>query len=256
MLRLDMTVFYSSCVCALVLPFLFSGIDGYALYSPIQCRFISEDLHDLELLYTVIFNKVKVFSYNSTMNTFIGNTEIGVKNAEKWNQQGIPDQWHTQLDRYCRPNAQLILENILNKRAEPTIQITSAKSASHRHPAMLVCSAYDFYPRGIKVTWLRDGEEVTSDVTSTEELANGDWFYQIHSHLEYTPRSGETISCKVEHSSFTQAKVVDWDPSMPESERNKAIIGASALVLGLIISVAGVIYYKKKSTGRILVPSN
>ncbi|KAG9345257.1 hypothetical protein JZ751_009803 [Albula glossodonta] len=124
-----------------------------------------------------------------------------------------------------------------------------SEKTSSKHPAMLVCSAYDFYPKGIKVTWLRDGQEVTSDVTSTEELSNGDWYYQLHSHLEYTPRSGETIACKVEHGSLPKGKVVTWDPSMPEAERNKVIIGASALVLGLIITIAGVVYYKKKSTG-------
>lgn len=56
------------------------------------------------------------------------------------------------------------------------------------HPAMLVCSVYDFYPKQIKVSWLRNGQETTSDITSTEEFANGDWLYQVHSHLEYMPR--------------------------------------------------------------------
>ncbi|KAJ8264764.1 hypothetical protein GJAV_G00154860 [Gymnothorax javanicus] len=46
------------------------------------------------------------------------------------------------------------------------------------------------------------------------------------------------------------------DPSMSEVSQNQVIIGASGLVLGLIITSAGVIYYKKKSTGRILVPSS
>ena len=54
---------------------------------------------------------------------------------------------------------------------------------------MLVCGVYNFYPKQIRVRWLRDGQEVTSDVTSTDELADGDWYYQIHSHLEYIPRS-------------------------------------------------------------------
>lgn len=56
------------------------------------------------------------------------------------------------------------------------------------HPAMLVCSVYDFYPKNIKVSWRRDGKEVSRDVTSTDKLADGDWYYQLHSHLEYTPR--------------------------------------------------------------------
>uniref|UniRef100_A0A8C2ISV1 Immunoglobulin C1-set domain-containing protein n=2 Tax=Cyprinus carpio TaxID=7962 RepID=A0A8C2ISV1_CYPCA len=57
----------------------------------------------------------------------------------------------------------------------------------------------DFYHKPIKLTWLRDDKEVTTDVTSTEELADGDWYYQIHSHLEYFPKPGEKVSCVVEH---------------------------------------------------------
>uniref|UniRef100_A0A3Q3FYP8 Uncharacterized protein n=1 Tax=Labrus bergylta TaxID=56723 RepID=A0A3Q3FYP8_9LABR len=76
------------------------------------------------------------------------------------------------------------------------------------------------------------------------------WYYQIHSHLEYTPRSGEKISCVVDHVSLDKPLVNVWDPSMPESERNKIAIGASGLILGLILSLAGFIYYKSKTRGR------
>lgn len=41
------------------------------------------------------------------------------------------------------------------------------------------------------------------------------------------------------------------DPSMPESEKNKIAIGASGLILGLILTLAGFIYYKTKSRGLI-----
>uniref|UniRef100_A0A8C9WXT4 Ig-like domain-containing protein n=1 Tax=Sander lucioperca TaxID=283035 RepID=A0A8C9WXT4_SANLU len=49
-----------------------------------------------------------------------------------------------------------------------------------KHPGMLVCGVYGFYPKQIRVTWLTNGKEVTSDVTSTEELPNGNWLYQIN----------------------------------------------------------------------------
>ena len=75
---------------------------------------------------------------------------------------------------------------------------------------MLMCSAYNFYPRMIRVTWYRDGQKVTSDVSATEELADGDWFYQIHSHLEFTPKAGEKISCVVEHASFKEPREFVW----------------------------------------------
>uniref|UniRef100_A0A3B4HCT8 Ig-like domain-containing protein n=1 Tax=Pundamilia nyererei TaxID=303518 RepID=A0A3B4HCT8_9CICH len=69
---------------------------------------------------------------------------------------------------------------------------------------------YNFFPNKIKVSWLRDGQEVNSDVTSTEVMPNGDWYYQTHSHLVYKPRSGEKISCVVEHASLSEPLITDW----------------------------------------------
>ncbi len=67
------------------------------------------------------------------------------------------------------------------------VMLSLVKQAGGRHPAVLMCSAYEFFPRHIKVYWLRDGKVVTSDVTSVMEMADGDWYYQIHSELQYTP---------------------------------------------------------------------
>ncbi|KTF72917.1 hypothetical protein cypCar_00036971, partial [Cyprinus carpio] len=127
---------------------------------------------------------------------------------------------------------------------QPKIKLRPVKQVSS---SSLVCSAYDFYPKQIKVSWLRDGKVMTTDAVSIEELANGDWYYQIHSHLEYTPKSGEKISCMVEHGSFNKPMIIDWDPSISESDWDKISIGASGLVLGIITAAAGLMYYKKKS---------
>lgn len=86
----------------------------------------------------------------------------------------------------------------------------SEHKASGDQPAMLMCSAYDFYPAAIDIYWLRDGKKETGGVTKTDEMSEGDWYYQIHSHLQYTPKSGEKISCVVEHVSSNKPMIYDW----------------------------------------------
>nr|XP_046165743.1 H-2 class II histocompatibility antigen, I-E beta chain-like [Oncorhynchus gorbuscha] len=237
-------------ICLTLILFIFSGTDGYFYHRLAQCRYSSKDLQGIEFIDSYVFNQVEYIRFNSTVGRYVGYTEHGVKNAEAWNSDaGILGQEQAELERYCKHNDANYYSAILDKTVEPHVRLSSVTPPSGRHPAMLMCSAYDFYPKQIRVTWLRDGREVKSDVTSTEELANGDWYYQIHSHLEYTPKSGEKISCMVEHISLTEPMMYHWDPSLPEAERNKIAIGASGLVLGTILALAGLIYYKKKSSG-------
>ncbi|XP_072538655.1 H-2 class II histocompatibility antigen, I-E beta chain-like [Salminus brasiliensis] len=225
--------------------------DGYYQYEVDECIF-SSALTDVEYIRTTYFNKAPYARLNSTVGEFVGFTEYGVKQAKYWNSLPDLQQLKGELDRYCKHNTKNDYSVVLVKSVEPTIKLQSEQQASGDHPAMLMCSAYDFYPPAIDVYWLRDGQKVTTDVISTEEMADGDWYYQMHSHLEYTPKSGEKISCVVEHASSKKPIITDWDPSLPELEKNKIAIGASGLVLGIVLSAAGFIYYKKKSKGRIL----
>ncbi|KAL6456324.1 hypothetical protein MHYP_G00348670 [Metynnis hypsauchen] len=221
--------------------------DGYNHYNVKDCITSSSDLSDVEYINTYYFNKDPYVQFNSTVGEFVGFTEFGVKNAEIWNSGPELQQERAELDRYCKHNLPIYYSTILDKAVKPKIRLRSEKQASGGHPAMLMCSAYGFYPPVIDVYWLRDGQKVTGDVTSTEEMADGNWYYQIHSHLEYTPSSGEKISCVVEHVSFKDPIVVDWGGSFTNSDMTKIIVGASGFVLGIILSTAGFLYYKKKS---------
>nr|NP_571552.1 major histocompatibility complex class II DEB precursor [Danio rerio]AAA87895.1 major histocompatibility class II protein [Danio rerio] len=230
---------------------LFLFPDGYYHSRLTKCIFQLQDLSDIGVHDNYIFNKDVYIRFNSTLGYFVGYTEHGVYNAQLWKQRyQLLEQERAHEDRFCKYNAEIDYNNILGKTVKPQVKLNSVKQAGGRQPAVLVCSAYDFYPKRIKVTWLRNGKPVTTDVTSTEELADGDWYYQIHSHLEYTPKSGEKISCMVDHASSTEPIIIAWDSSLSEPERNKIAIGASGLVLGIIIATAGLIYYKKKSSGQ------
>nr|AFD01266.1 MHC class II beta subunit [Oreochromis niloticus] len=251
----------SSFLCLSLLFISLSTADGFMNYAVDRCVFNSSEPKDIQYIYSMYYNMMEVVRFDSNVGKYVGYTDFGVKQAENWNKdQGQLAARRAQKDTYCQHNIGNHYSNPLSKSAKPYVKLHSSTPPSGNHQAMLVCSVYDFFPKYIKVSWLRDGKDVSSDVTFTEEMADGDWYYQTHSHLEYTPRSGEKISCKVEHASLEKPLITDWDPSsdssMPESERNKLAIGASGLILGLILSLAGFIYYKRKARGRILVPTN
>ncbi|KAI5622158.1 hypothetical protein C0J50_18542, partial [Silurus asotus] len=229
--------------------------DGYYSERRSQCLYTANDFSDMVFIDSYTFNKIRWIWFNSTVGKFQGYTLQGINAANYWNKDKAFVESERAIVQSCKRNAHKYYSAIADKTVEPEVKVRSVKQSDGSHPAMLICTAYNFYPKFINVTWLRNGQKIEGDVTSTEEMADGDWYYQVHSYLEYKPESGEEISCVVEHASFKKPMIYKWDPSMPVSDKSKIAIGASGLVLGIIISAAGFIYYKKKHSGRILVPT-
>ncbi|KAL1250960.1 hypothetical protein QQF64_018756 [Cirrhinus molitorella] len=143
------------------------------------------------------FNKYLVIQFSSTVGEFVGFTEFGVRAVRG------------KVDIFCKHNAVQYEPAIHDKAVAPVVKLSLVKKGDSRRPSLLMCSAYDFYPEQIKVSWLRNGTLVT-DVTSTEKMPNGDWYYQIHTEQEYIPKAGEKISCMVEHAGFSKPMIYDW----------------------------------------------
>nr|QER90639.1 MHC class II beta antigen [Acipenser dabryanus]QER90641.1 MHC class II beta antigen [Acipenser dabryanus] len=260
---LQISSLYTLCLQGLVLLSLFCsskisfGVDGYVVQMISDCEYSDSSMADMVYSRRLVFNQEEFLHYDTKIQKFVGNTACGVKNAEEWNKnKDMMAGLLADRDQYCKGNINLYKPGTIDYKEKPSVQIRSNKLSGSQHQTMLVCYVIGFYPHEIKVTWLRNGVKVMADVSSSELLPDGDWTYQIHSYLELTPQSGDSYTCRVEHSSLAEAIEEKWDPAMPESKRNKIIIGASGIVLGLVIAAAGLIYYKKKATGRILVPSD
>ncbi|XP_005460643.2 H-2 class II histocompatibility antigen, E-S beta chain-like isoform X1 [Oreochromis niloticus] len=223
--------------------------DGYEYYTSSRCLFNSTELRDIEYIRSYYYNKTEYVRFSSSVGKFVGYTEYGVREADQWNKDQGQGSWtrkgqlaamRAQKETYCKPKIDFWYQSVLTKAVKPSVRLHSIPPV-YLNPAILVCSVYNFYPKEIKVSWLRNGQQVSPDITSTVEFANADWLYQTHSYMEYTPRSGEKISCMVEHASLKEPLVTDWVPSMSESKK-LMIVGAFGLILGLLFFLAGVIY--------------
>lgn len=196
-----------------------------------------------------IYNKMLIMEYNSTRQNWKGFTEQTILWAEIYNDDPQDAELRSIEMLYLCSNNIHLFKDLKSFFATPTLKVTSVKQSSGTSPALLLCSAYSFYPQDIVLTWLKNGQEVTSGVSSTEVLSDGDLYYQIHSYLEYIPKPGEEMSCMVEHVTLPEPLVQVWDPhpSLPGPEKVKIIVGTVILVIGLTMLVIGWVKHKKRS---------
>uniref|UniRef100_A0A3B3Q2G4 Ig-like domain-containing protein n=1 Tax=Paramormyrops kingsleyae TaxID=1676925 RepID=A0A3B3Q2G4_9TELE len=68
----------------------------------------------------------------------------------------------------------------------------------------VTCHATGFFPKGIVVTWQKDGVDMHSDVEVGETLPNGDGTFQITSKLTVKSEDWKmnSYSCVVQHKSL------------------------------------------------------
>ncbi|RVE62690.1 hypothetical protein OJAV_G00159350 [Oryzias javanicus] len=220
---------------------LISTTKAFYAHGAMKCQFTSS--RDLVYLEQIYFNKVLMVQYNSTVGKYEGYTKKtmdfadGLSKSKHFLEQAVKNR------ESCQAHMDLV-SDLLSHPVKPSVRLTPVERQGSSHQAMLACSAYNFYPKQIKLTWLRNGEKVINDVTSTEELPNGNWHYQIHSYLEYTPSTGEEITCMVEHASLKEPKHYNWEPTSG-GQRNKIAVGTSALIFGFLVFIAGLIFYKR-----------
>ncbi|XP_044215079.1 SLA class II histocompatibility antigen, DQ haplotype D beta chain-like [Thunnus albacares] len=158
-----------------------------------------------------IFNQKLVTMYDSRVGKYVGFGEYGMINADHYNSQAWKMALRKrQVETLCRYNARLFRKSTLDRKVPPIVKVHQTKPADYGERSMLECRVLGFFPQEVRVSWLRDGVEVTTDVWSTDVMANGDWSFQLHSYLELTLRRGERVSCKVDHSSLRESLEVDW----------------------------------------------
>ncbi|XP_066499308.1 H-2 class II histocompatibility antigen, E-S beta chain-like [Hoplias malabaricus] len=241
---LQLSVFFS------VLP---AAVQGHYVFYSVECQTLGS-LENIEVLSEVIYNKDVSLKYNSTENRVTANSAYGEKWARELNNQS--DWLLSEADKiisYCRKYRTIM--TALNKTVQPEVTMKSLRSVKGEGLSMLMCSAYGFYPSRITLTWLQDGQEVTQDVVSTQEMADGDWLYQVHSQLDIALKPGQSITCRVEHPSFPRPALFNWTQGHQSlSDRDKVAVGAMGALLGGLLTFTGLIYYKRKQIGQRFTP--
>ncbi|XP_044839746.1 H-2 class II histocompatibility antigen, E-S beta chain-like [Mauremys mutica] len=198
-----------------------------------------------------IWGQQQILHFDSDVGVYEADTELGRPTAESWNKdQAYLADRRAQVDTVCRHNYGVAQTGkVVGRTVEPKVKVSPTKSGSEPHSHLLVCSVTGFYPGGIEIKWLKNGQEQTAGVVSTELLQNGDWTFQILVMLEMSPRRGDVYTCQVEHISLRGPLAVHWE-AQSDSARSKMLTGVGGFVLGLIFLAPGLLIYLKNKKGR------
>ncbi|XP_059570130.1 H-2 class II histocompatibility antigen, E-S beta chain-like [Alligator mississippiensis] len=248
-----------------------------------DCLYTNGTQH-VRFLFRFIWNQEQDAHFDSDVGVFVADRELGEPDVKYLNSQKEElENARGEVDRFCRhnyrdcfgwrvavgpgPGGRLrsihqclrselpALETSPCKElcprpaVKPKVKVSPTKSGAQAHPDTLICSVTGFYPGGIEVKWLKNGQEQTAGVVSTELMQNGDWTFQILVMLEMTPRSGDVYTCQVEHSSLPGPVTVLWE-AQSDSARSKMLTGVGGFVLGLIFLALGLLVYLRNKKGR------
>ncbi|XP_036406869.1 class I histocompatibility antigen, F10 alpha chain-like [Megalops cyprinoides] len=134
--------------------------------------------------------------------------------------------------------------NTLEKKGPPEVTLLQKDPSSP-----VTCHATGFYPRGMSISWQRDGEDLHEDVELGDTLPNGDGTFQIRSSLRLSAEDMKmhSYTCTVQHSSLQQDVVKVLNEDLENVPLIGVIICVVMAVLMSSIAVIGFTVWKGKS---------
>ncbi|XP_063174878.1 class II histocompatibility antigen, B-L beta chain-like isoform X2 [Chroicocephalus ridibundus] len=193
-----------------------------------------------------IYNREQYVHFDSEVGYYVADNLLGEPVAKYFNSQpDILEQKRAAVDTFCRYNYGVSTPYAVERRVQPKVRVSPMQSSSLPQTDRLVCAVTGFYPPEIEVKWLKNGQEETEHVVSTEVMQNGDWTYQVLVMLETTPQRGDTYTCQVEHVSLQHPVTQHWG-LQSDGGRSKMLTGVGGFVLGLIFLALGLFLYMRK----------
>ncbi len=84
-----------------------------------RCDFNSTELKDMEYINSYYFNKMEIVRFSSSVGKYVGYTEFGLQNAEKWNNNpSFLATARAQRGTFCHNNIKWDYLNALTKSGE------------------------------------------------------------------------------------------------------------------------------------------
>ncbi|XP_060086495.1 DLA class II histocompatibility antigen, DR-1 beta chain-like, partial [Heteronotia binoei] len=217
-----------------------------------ECSFANGTGGEVCYLERYFYGRQEFVRFDSRRGWFEAVTELGEPITQNWNsQKDLMDYERAQVNTLCRYNYGVMeTGQMVGRTVEPLVKISPTKGDPLAHHTLLICTAAGYYPPGIDIKWLKNGQEQTQGVGYDDEVQNADWTYQYQVMLEMVPQRGDVYACQVEHKSVKEPISVQWEPQTSDSAKSKVWTGAVGAVLGLVFVAVGLYLYLKSRKGE------
>ncbi|KAK9967138.1 hypothetical protein ABG768_001550, partial [Culter alburnus] len=151
-----------------------------------------------------IFLHLKELRYNTAV-------AQGIPTMRKWNNDRA--QLETLKQYYDYECVDWLKEFLTLRKADLERRAPEVSLLQKDPSSPVVCHATGFYPSGVTITWLRNGEDHHEDVDLGELLPNEDGTFQKTSTLDVPPDEWKKnqYTCVVEHMGKTIRKILTED---------------------------------------------
>uniref|UniRef100_F7D2Z8 H-2 class II histocompatibility antigen, A-R alpha chain-like n=1 Tax=Monodelphis domestica TaxID=13616 RepID=F7D2Z8_MONDO len=137
----------------------------------------------------------------------------------------------------------------------PEVTVFSESPVELDQPNVLICLVDNIFPPVVNITWLRNGQIITTGVSGTEFYPRSDHRFQKFYYLTFLPNTEDVYDCQVEHWGLEQPVLRHWEPQFPSPlpETTETVVCALGLAVGLVGIILGTILIIKsmRSSSRI-----
>ncbi|XP_074092714.1 H-2 class II histocompatibility antigen, A-R alpha chain-like [Macrotis lagotis] len=137
----------------------------------------------------------------------------------------------------------------------PEVTVFSESPVEVDQPNVLICLVDNIFPPVVNITWLRNGQLVTTGVSETDFYTRPDNRFRKFYYLTFLPNTEDIYDCKVEHWGLEQPILKHWEPQVPSPlpETTETVVCALGLAVGLVGIIVGTILIIRnmRSSSRI-----
>uniref|UniRef100_A0A3Q0RBV0 Beta-2-microglobulin n=1 Tax=Amphilophus citrinellus TaxID=61819 RepID=A0A3Q0RBV0_AMPCI len=112
----------------------------------------------------------------------------------------------------CLAVIAVIYCTVESKYSAPKVMVYSRNPGEYGKDNVIICHVSGFHPPDITITLLKNGVEIPN-AKQTDLVFKQDWHFHLTKHASFTPREGESYTCKVTHGSH-EPKIYKWESNM------------------------------------------